>query len=183
MLETNFTPFPEIKTQRLLLRKMVEADAEKLQFLRSDDSVMKYIEKERTKTIEEALEFIIRINADVDANLTLFWAIALAEQPTTMIGTICIWNIKKQHYRAEIGYVLHPNFWRTGLTNEAIQATVKFGFKEMKLHSIEAHINPNNIASASILEKNGFIREAYFKEDYCYNGRFLDTAIYSLLNT
>jgi ribosomal-protein-alanine N-acetyltransferase len=53
----------------------------------------------------------------------------------------------------------------------------------MKLHSIEAHVNPNNIASIKLLEKNGFIREAYFKEDYFYDGKFLDTAVYSLLTS
>ena len=53
--------------------------------------------------------------------------------------------------------------------------------KKMKLHSSEARMNADNIASGKLLEKAGFIREAYFKEDYCYNGRFIDTAVYSLL--
>jgi len=51
----------------------------------------------------------------------------------------------------------------------------------MQLHSIEAHINPANAASAAILESTGYVREAYFKEDYFFKGKFLDTAIYSLL--
>ena len=58
MLELNFVPFPEIKTERLLLRKMTDADAPEIQFLRSDDRVMKYIDREKTKTVEEALQFI-----------------------------------------------------------------------------------------------------------------------------
>ncbi len=64
---------------------------------------------------------------------------------------------------------------------EALLAVHDFGFKEMKLHSIEAHINPANTASAAILESAGYIREAYFREDYFFNGIFLDSAIYSLL--
>ena len=64
---------------------------------------------------------------------------------------------------------------------EAIEAVNKYGFENMKLHSIEARINPENIASGKVLEKTGYIREAYFKEDYYYNGRFIDTAVYSLL--
>ena len=51
-----------------------------------------------------------------------------------------------------------------------------------KLRSIEAHINPVNAGSAAILEKMGFVREAYFKEDFYFRGKFLDSAVYSLLN-
>jgi ribosomal-protein-alanine N-acetyltransferase len=51
----------------------------------------------------------------------------------------------------------------------------------MQLHSIEAHINPANAPSAALLEKKGFIREAYFKEDYFFRGQFFDSAVYSLL--
>jgi ribosomal-protein-alanine N-acetyltransferase len=52
----------------------------------------------------------------------------------------------------------------------------------MNLHSIEANINPENIASRKLLEKTGFVREAYFKENYFFNGKFIDSEIYSLLN-
>jgi len=33
-----------------------------------------------------------------------------------------------------------------------------------------------------LLEKNGFTREGYFKENVYFNGKYLDTAIYSLIN-
>jgi len=66
---------------------------------------------------------------------------------------------------------------------EAFSEVVNYGFKVMKLHSIEANVNPANEASIKLLEKNNFIREAYYEENYYYNGKFLDTAIYSLLTT
>jgi len=56
------------------------------------------------------------------------------------------------------------------------------GFNTMRLHTVEANVNPNNLTSIKFLEKNNFIREAYFKENYYFNGRFLDSVIYSLLN-
>ncbi|MGE5859464.1 MAG: GNAT family N-acetyltransferase, partial [Ignavibacteria bacterium] len=58
---------------------------------------------------------------------------------------------------------------------------LNYGFKVMNLHSIEANVNPDNKASIRLLERNNFTREAYFKENYFYNGKFLDSAIYSLL--
>ena len=181
MLELNFVPFPEIKTERLLLRKMTAADAPEIQFLRSDDRVMKYIDREKTKTVEEALAFLQKVNASIDNNECIMWAIAFQDNPDTLIGNIGFWRIINQHYRSEIGYTLHPDLWNRGIMKEALMAAIDFGFKEMKLHSIEAHINPDNTASALVLEKTGFIKEAYFKEDYFFNGKFIDTAIYSLL--
>ena len=42
---------------------------------------------------------------------------------------------------------------------------VKYGFEEMKLHSIEAIIDPANLASEKVLQKNGFKKEAHLKEN------------------
>lgn len=181
MLELNFSPFPEIKTERLLLRRMTEADAPELLFLRSDETVMKYIDREKAKSVEDVTIFIQTVNANIDKNESIMWAISLKENPDTLIGNISFWRIINQHYRAEIGYMLHPVFWGKGIMKEALLATIDFGFNQMKLHSIEAHINPDNIASGMLLEKTGFVREAYFKEDFCFRGKFIDTAIYSLL--
>ena len=33
-----------------------------------------------------------------------------------------------------------------------------------------------------LLEKCGFVRKAYFKENYYFEGKFMDSAIYSLLH-
>jgi ribosomal-protein-alanine N-acetyltransferase len=58
---------------------------------------------------------------------------------------------------------------------------VRFGFKEMNLHSIEANVNPLNERSQKVLERVGFKREAYFRENYLFDGKFLDSVIFSLL--
>ena len=181
MLELNFSPFPEIKTEKLLLRRMTDADAPEIQFLRSEDRVMKYIDREKTKSLEEAVAFIQKVNANIDNNESIMWAITLQDNPNTLIGNIGFWRIMNQHYRSEIGYMLHPDFWNMGIMKEALLAAINFGFNQMKLHSIEAHINPENTASGVLLEKTGFIREAYFKEDFYFRGKFIDSAIYSLL--
>jgi len=96
-------------------------------------------------------------------------------------GTIGYHTITKAHYRAEIGYMLHPSHHRKGYAHEGIKAVLEYGFQKMNLHSVEANVNPNNQASISLLEKNNFVKEAHFKENYFYNGQFLDSAIYSLL--
>ena len=181
MLEPVFFPFPEIRTQRLLLRRLEKTDAPEILFLRSDESVMKYIGKEPIKTLEEAEGWIQVVQELLDTNEGITWAISLLDKPAVLIGTMGLWRMIKQHYRAEVGYMLHPAYWNKGITKEAIQAVIRYGFDVIKLHSIEAHINPDNIASATLLEKTGFIREAYFKEDFYFQGRFTDSTVYSLL--
>ncbi len=181
MLELNFLPFPELRTDRLLLRKMRNEDAPELLFFRSDETVMQFIGREKTKSVAEALAFIEKINASVDAHESIMWAITLQEAPEIMIGTICFWNVQQDHLRAEIGYMLHPQYWNRGLMKEALLAVIDYGFDQIKLHSIEGRINPDNTVSGFLLEKAGFTKEAHFKEDFYFNGKFSDTAVYSLL--
>lgn len=181
MLETNFSPFPEITTNRLLLRRISIKDAPEILSLRSDDTVMHFIDREKAKTLEDAEAWIQLVNESLESNNGITWAMSLTEAPQTLIGTIGFWRIIKQHHRAEVGYMLHPEHWNKGIMKEALLSVIDFGFGAMQLHSIEAHINPGNSASAALLEKTGFIREAYFKEDYYFKGEFIDSAIYSLL--
>ncbi len=89
----------------------------------------------------------------------------------------------RNNVRAEIGYAMKPEYWGKGYIQEALIKVIYFGFNEFCLHSIEANVNPDNASSIKLLEKCGFKKEAYFKEDYFYNGKFLDSVIYSLLET
>ena len=88
MLELSFTPFPELKTQRLLLRRLQKTDANEMFFLRSNDDVLRYIGKEPASSVKEAEEFIAKINKAVDQNESILWGIALVSDPSVIIGTI-----------------------------------------------------------------------------------------------
>ena len=181
MLTINFTPFPELRTSRLLLRKLGQTDANEIFFLRSNEDVLRHLGKEPCATIQEAKEFITLINKNIDDNVSILWGIALQEEPSIIIGTICLWNIRPEHYRSEIGYVLHPDHWRKGIMKEAINCIVDYGFNVLNLHSIEALLSPANIGSSAALESTGFVKEAHLKESFYFKGEFNDTIIYSKL--
>ncbi|MFA6277029.1 MAG: GNAT family N-acetyltransferase [Pedobacter sp.] len=181
MLQLNFPSFPVLETERLLLREHALADADTLFAMRTNENVMRFIDRERPKTIQDIETFISTFNEGFKQGQHLAWVIALKENPNQMIGSIGYWRTNLANYRAEIGYMLHPNYWRKGIISEALNKTIAFGFNEMKLHTIQANINPGNDASRQILVKHGFVKEAYFKEDYYFNGKFLDSEIYSLL--
>ncbi|MEZ4828784.1 MAG: GNAT family N-acetyltransferase [Bacteroidia bacterium] len=177
-----FEPFPVLETPRMILRRIVPDDTYEMYVLRSDERVMKYIDRPRSKSQEDAAAMIQSIESSILNGELIAWAMCLRDDPR-MIGNIGYWRMQLHNFRAEIGYMLHPDFHRQGLTSEAIKAVVEFGFENMNLHSIEADINPGNTASARILEKHQFVREAYYRENFFFEGTFLDTAVYSLLRS
>nr|WP_314897592.1 GNAT family N-acetyltransferase [uncultured Flavobacterium sp.] len=181
MLTINFNPFPNLETERLLLRRVDENDVNEIFALRSNPETMKYIPRPLVKTTEDALEHIAMIDAKIENNEGINWAITLKDDPK-LIGLIGHYRIKPEHFRAEIGYMLLPEFNGKGIISEAVKEAVNYGFKVMKLHSIEAIIAPENHGSEKVLEKNGFVKEAHLKENEFFEGRFLDTVIYSILN-
>jgi ribosomal-protein-alanine N-acetyltransferase len=133
------------------------------------------------KTNEEALEHIKILQDKVEKNEGINWAITLKGNPK-LIGIIGHYRIRWEHFRSEIGYMLLPEYHGKGIITEAITLMIDYGFKQMKMHSLEGIIAPQNTASARVLEKNGFVKEAHFIENEFYEGNFLDTVIYSLLN-
>lgn len=181
MLQPDFSVFPQLITERLLLRKLNTNDATDILKLRSDEQVMRYIDKERAANLADAEIFINRILQSLKNNDGITWAIAFKEAPDTLIGTVGFWRLIKEHYRAEVGYMLNPVHWKKGIMQEALAEVMEAGFGWLKLHSIEAHINPENSASAGILISAGFIKEAHFTQNFFFNGTFRDTAIYSRL--
>lgn len=181
MLTINFNPFPNLETERLLLRRVNSNDIKEIFALRSNPETMKYIPRPLVKTDEDALEHIAMIDSKIDCNEGINWAITLKNN-SKLIGIIGHYRIKPEHYRAELGYMLLPEYHGKGIVSEAVKEAIKYGFQVMKLHSLEAIIDPDNHASAKVLEKNGFVKEAHLKENEFYEGRFLDTIIYSILN-
>lgn len=193
MLAINFSPFPGLTTERLVFRQLAPEDEGEVFNLRSDERVNRFLTRNQCKSIEEAGAFINKINRAISNNDSIYWAITLKNANARLtessghpvyklIGTICLWNIQPENYRAEIGYELNPDFWGKGIMKEALPKVIEYGFETLKLHSIEADLHPGNSRSVVLLEKNGFVREGYFKESDYFNGKFLDRVVYSLLN-
>ena len=57
---------------------------------------------------------------------------------------------------AEIGYVLMPEYWGKGYGSEIAKTLVNLARQVDEIHNLMAIIDPENIASKKILEKQGF---------------------------
>ncbi len=177
MVQLNFESFPLLETGRLILRQLTAADTADIFSLRSNEEAMQYINKPRLKSMDDAVELVKTMT---NLSERIIWGIRLKDLDQ-VVGTIGYHRILKEHFRAEIGYMLLPQYWNTGLMSEAVAKVIEFGFNEMKLHSIEAIINPGNSNSRKILQKFNFLKEGYFKEDFFFDGKFYDSEVYSLV--
>jgi ribosomal-protein-alanine N-acetyltransferase len=180
MLEINFLPFKNLETERLLLRRVTVDDADEMFLLRSNPDSMKYVPRPLAESREDALQHIAMIDSKIEDNTGINWAITLKGNPK-FIGIIGHYRIQPENYRAEIGYMILPEYYGKGIATEAIKATLAYGFEDMSLHSIEAVIDPENTASERVLQKNGFVKEAHILENEYFGGKFWDTVIYSIL--
>ena len=180
MLTLNFTPFPILESERLHFRKLSNDDASEIFELRSNPETMKYIPRPLAKTLDDALKHIKLINDNIDSNTDINWAVA-EKDSNKCIGIMGFYRTQPENFRTELGYMILPAYHNKGYVTEAVKTLVTFAFNELNFHSIEAIILPDNVASERVLQKNGFVKEAHLVENECYNGKFIDTVIYSLL--
>ncbi|MBK7693581.1 MAG: GNAT family N-acetyltransferase [Saprospiraceae bacterium] len=84
----------------------------------------------------QSREFITRVQKEIDSGVTILWVIS--ERNPKIHGTICLWNISETILKAELGYTLVPEYHNLGYMSEALERVLEFGFKVMKLKTIEA---------------------------------------------
>jgi [ribosomal protein S5]-alanine N-acetyltransferase len=180
MLQPDFYPFPVLQTPRLVLRRITLQDAEALYELRRDKEMMQHIARPVASGVEDVHRLIEIMEAATVGNNAISWAITFKAEDK-LIGTIGFVRMQKEDYRGEIGYMLARPYQGKGLMGEAVQEVIRYGFIVIGFHSIEAVIAPQNTASARVLQKAGFVQEALFRENLFFEGKFLDSAVYSLL--
>jgi ribosomal-protein-alanine N-acetyltransferase len=153
-----FSPFPELKTSRLILRQLSAEDQNQIFFLRSDETVNKYVDRPRPSSVADAMKHIDRLNNGINKNELINWGITLAANPS-VIGTIGLWNISKTDSSAEVGFELAPEFQRKGIMAEAFLAVSRYAFETMKVRKLLGWVHVENIKSLALLRKFNFMRD------------------------
>ena len=174
-------PPPILETERLILREMTAVDAEALFQVYCDPQWLRFWGFAADRNV---LDTRTRIAHDRLANrrrVRLRWAITRRDdgQP---IGSAGYYRFMPEHRRAEITYELCHSASGRGYMTEAVRAIVRFGFEHLGLHSIEAGIDPRNHASMAVVERVGFRREGYLRQNYLFAGEFCDTILYTMLD-
>lgn len=61
-----------------------------------------------------------------------------------------------KNWRAEVGYMLHSQYHGKGFISESLKAVLTYAFQELQFHSIQALIDPENVASENVLKNAVF---------------------------
>ena len=166
--------FPILYTKRLKLRQLEDTDHKEIFALRSNDEINKYISRIKATSIEEAKEFIKKINAGVAENKNFYWAICFSDS-NKLIGAIGLWNFSEGRTIGEVGYELNPTYQKMGIMNEAVGCVINYGFNEIGLTTITAYTHKDNSSSSRLLEKNNFKIDELRKDEEDINN-----VVYSL---
>jgi len=155
LFKMKFINAPNIETTRLQLNKIEQHHIDIIFKLRSNAIVGKYIARPLYKARNEARLHIDKVINQQKSNATVAWVIDLKIE-NSAVGTICLWNFSEDRKTAEIGYDLLPEYFGKGIMSEAMDNVLDFGFKTLKLNTIEAFTQYENLASINLLKKKGF---------------------------
>ncbi|WP_274309997.1 GNAT family N-acetyltransferase [Solibacillus daqui] len=170
--------FPILETERLILREVVPQDAQNIYSYFSNDLVTKHYGMDTMTQLADAEALIQAFATNFSQQRAIRWAIERKDEPG-LIGTIGFNLWSKIHRRAEIGYELHPDFWRAGYTSEALNIVTEYGFNELGLTRIGAVVYLENTPSNQLLLKNGFEKEGVLRNYMYQNEQAHDVNMFS----
>lgn len=156
-----------LETERLILRKFEETDAERLFLLDSNPEVMKYIGIPPASDLNESRQIICMIQQQY-SNHGVGRLAVIEKESGLLIG----WSGLKFLTREtngynnvyELGYRFLPEYWGKGYALESVHASLDFGFRDLKTDMIYAYAHCENKSSLHILEKSGFVKTSEFAE-------------------
>jgi methylmalonyl-CoA/ethylmalonyl-CoA epimerase len=178
-------PFPVLETSRLLLRAFQPSDAQAVFELHARSDSNRWLEYEPMTSLAEAE---CRVNARMalfEKGLGCRWAITVKARPEEVIGSCGYFSVRTGTQTYELGYELHPNFWRQGLMTEALTAVLDASFHHRApypIHRMEALVDPRNRASIQQLTNLGFSQEGLRREFGYWKGSYRDVAVFALLS-
>jgi ribosomal-protein-alanine N-acetyltransferase len=155
VLNRTFTPFPTLTTERLTLRQLSEIDKQEIFDLRSDIHINKYLDRQPSKSLEDAINFINKINDHIKNGNAMYWAITITGNKN-IVGTICLFNFSDEDDKGEIGYELLTKYQGQGIMKEAAEKIIEYGVQTIGLKKMEAFSHKDNQSSTKLLDKFNF---------------------------
>lgn len=158
-----------ILTERLRLRKAVEADLDAFFAMMSDAATMRY-----WSTVPHASRDVTRawlasmINAPAGINDDF-----VVELDGTPIGKCGAWQLP------EIGYLIARPHWGKGYAREALTAYIRHAFLNGASH-LTADVDPNNLRSRNLLKRMGFVETGFAERTFLIGGVWADSVYYRL---
>jgi ribosomal-protein-alanine N-acetyltransferase len=170
-----------IETKHLLLRDLVASDLCAIHEYASDPDVVRFV-RWGPNTEDETKGFIESSVSAQNEKPRRDFDLAITLKSTGKLIVGCGIHVSNSENREGwIGYCLNRNFWGKGYATETAQELVKFGFEKLNLHRIFVNCDPENLASARVLEKSGMKKEGHLREHRWSKGKWRDSSLYAIL--
>ena len=169
----------KLESERLILRKITQADANDMYEYSSKPDVSKYLSWNPHSDISQARDYIDSVIEEYSADKSYCWAIELREI-IKFIGIVRIFDVSLSNKRGEISYILNPEFQGKGLMIEAIATVIDFCFNKLKFNRIQARCTKDNLSSERIMQKLGMKYEGTLKDYWINKGVTADAKLYAV---
>jgi RimJ/RimL family protein N-acetyltransferase len=169
------------RTERMLLRPYADDDFEAFLDLHRREDVARYLPW--TPRDEPAARAALERHRDPRIEKDDDGATLAAVDPGSgrLLGEFVLFLRSREHQRAEIGYVLHPDVAGRGLATEGARHLLTLAFEGLTVHRVVARIDARNAASARVLTKLGMRHEAHFVHHERFKGEWGDEDHFGLL--
>jgi RimJ/RimL family protein N-acetyltransferase len=172
-----------IPTERLTLRDFMAADEAAVHSYASDPVVTRFLIW-GPNTVEDTRTFIADAMAAAQLRPRRSFDLAVVETGTqALIGGAALRLSEDDLSDGEIGYALHRGHWSRGYGTEAAKGLLQFGFRELGLRRIMATCDPDNPASARVLQKAGLQYERRISNHLLVRGCWRDSLLFVCSST
>lgn len=167
-----------LETDRLLLRELTPDDFDAVQAYASDPEVVEYVPW-GPNTEQVTRDFLERAAHKAAADPRQDFVLAVVAKDTgRLAGTVGLYC---NGHQAMLGYAFGKEVWGRGYASEAAFAMVGMAFEVLHLRRVWAACDPDNTASARVLQKCGMTLEGRLREDNDIRGRLRDSLVWGIL--
>ena len=150
----NYAAFTELKTPRLLLRKLKREDVPAFYRFAGSETVTQYMLWKPHQDISESVASIEKSLTRYNEGTYYRWGIAL-QDTEELIGIIDLLGFDEEKNTCSFAYMIAQDFWGKGYGTEALMAVLEFAFERMDISAVEADHFADNAASGTVMRKAG----------------------------
>jgi len=170
--------FGPIDTARLTLRNYEPGDAAGLWRRRNDPEVARYQDWLTPYEATAAQRMVDECRRLGGPTADEWWNAAIVERASgSVIGDLAV-GMSHGLRTAEVGYTLERPAWGRGYAAEALGALLEHLWRDVGITRAEGRLHPDNVASAMVLERSGFVFEGHTRLSYWLGDECSDDWIY-----
>jgi len=173
--------YPELTTQRLLLRQPSMNDAAAYHSILSNEATSRYSDVPHQPTLKRSQRFVSWMSKLYPKDVGIAWILE-SRSTGDLLGAIRINKIEKKIRCGYLGYELDPSHWNHHYASEALGAVVDYAHSAMELNRLEAWTVEGNTASDRVLLNNGFTLEGRQRDKVYFQGRVHNINVFARLS-